>query len=86
MAWKCKCKCRLDARLYNNKQRWIDDKCRFECNELIDKAMCDKEPISDPSNCECECDKSCDVGEHFDYKNSKFRKRLKQIINIDGKH
>ena len=26
-----KCKCRLDASVYNNKQRWNDDKCRCEC-------------------------------------------------------
>ena len=23
----CKCKCRLDASVCNNKQRWNDDKC-----------------------------------------------------------
>ena len=33
----CKCKCRLDASVCNNKQRWNDDKCRCECKELIDK-------------------------------------------------
>ena len=27
----CKCECRLDASLCNNKQRWTDDKCRCEC-------------------------------------------------------
>ena len=27
----CKCKCRLDASVCNNKQRWNDDKCRCEC-------------------------------------------------------
>ena len=26
-----------------------------------------------PSNCECECDKSCDIGQYLDYKNSKCR-------------
>ena len=26
----CKCKCRLDANICNKKQRWNDDKCRFE--------------------------------------------------------
>ena len=26
----CKCKCRLDASVFNNKQRWNDDKCRCE--------------------------------------------------------
>ena len=24
----CKCKCRLDAIICNNKQRWNEDKCR----------------------------------------------------------
>ena len=59
----CKCKCRLDASVCNNKQRWDEDKCRCECKELIDKGMCDKGFIWNPSNCECQCDKSCDVGE-----------------------
>ena len=26
------------------------------------------------SNCDCECDKSCDVGEYLDYENCKCRK------------
>ena len=30
----------------------------------------------EPSNCECECDKACDVGEYLDYKNCKCRKKL----------
>ena len=34
----CKCKCRLDASACNNKQHWNDDKCRWECKELIIKA------------------------------------------------
>ena len=37
----CKCKCRLDASVCNNKQRWNEDKCRCECKELIDKRMSD---------------------------------------------
>ena len=28
------------------------------------------------NNCECECDKSCDVGEYLDYANCKCRKTL----------
>ena len=27
----CRCKCRLDANVRNNKERWNEDKCRFEC-------------------------------------------------------
>ena len=34
----CKCKCRLDASVCNNKERWNEDKCNCECREeLIDK-------------------------------------------------
>ena len=38
--------------------------------------MCDKGFIWNPSNCECECDKACDVGEYLDYGNCKCRKKL----------
>ena len=72
----CKCKCRLDVSVCNNKQRWNADKCRCECKELIDKGMCEKGFIWNPSNCECECNKSCDVGEYLYYKNCKCRKRI----------
>ena len=37
-----KCKCRLDAIVCNNKQRWNKNKCRCECKVLIDKGVCDK--------------------------------------------
>ena len=39
------------------KQRWNDDKCWCECKELIDKGVYHKGFISNPSNCEYECDK-----------------------------
>ena len=86
----CKGDCRLDASVCNNKQRWNNDKCRCERQELIDKGMCDKGYIWNSSNCECECDKSCDLGEYLDYKNCKCRKRLIDRLaeesseNIDG--
>ena len=72
----CKCKCRLDAIVCNNKRRWNKDKCRCKCKELIDNGRCDEEFIWNLSNCECECDKLCNVGEYLDYKNCKCRKRL----------
>ena len=43
---------------------------------MIDKGRCDKEFIWNPSNCECECDKSSDIGEYLDYENCKCRKKL----------
>ena len=70
----CKCKCRQDASVCNNKQRWKDDKCRSECKELIDKSVYDERFIWNLGNCEYECDKSCGVGEYLDYKNCKCRK------------
>ena len=87
----CKCKCRLDASVCNNKQRWNENKSRCECKELTDKGLCDKEFNWNPSICESECDKSCDVGEYLDYKNCKCRKRLVDKLaeecseNIDEK-
>ena len=54
----CKYKCKLNASVCNNKQRWNRDKCRCECKELIDKGICSKGFIWNPSNCECECDES----------------------------
>ena len=86
----CRCKCRLDASVCNNKQRWNNDKCRCECKKLICKGSCDEGFIWNLSNCDCKCDKSCDVGEYLDYKNCKCRNKLVDklveecIENIDG--
>ena len=78
----CKCKCRLDASVFNDKQIWNNDKSRGECKELIDKGMCDKGFIWNLNN--------CDVGEYLDYKNCKCRKSLVDKLveecseNVDG--
>ena len=52
--------------VFVNKQRWNEDKSRCQCKELIDKGVCDKGLILNPSNYECQCDKSCGVGEYLD--------------------
>ena len=52
-------------------KKWNKDKCRCDCKELTDKGTCDKGYIWNPSNCECESDKSCNIGECLDYKNCK---------------
>ena len=67
----CKRKCRLYSSVCHNKQRWKEDKCRYECKELVDKSLCDKGFIWNPSNCECQCDKFCDIGEYLDFENCK---------------
>ena len=43
---------------------------------MIDKVVYDKGCAWNLSNCECECDKSCDIGGYLDYENCRFRKRL----------
>ena len=50
--------------------------CVCECKELIDKGTCDKGFIWNPSNCEFECDKNCDISEYLDYEHCKCRKKL----------
>ena len=78
----CKCICRLDAIVCNNKQCWNNDKCQCKCEELIDKVVCDKGYAWNPSNCKCECYKSCDIGEYLDYESCIFRKKLvDKLIN-----
>ena len=62
--------------IVNSKQLWNDDKHRCKSKELIDKGERDKWSIWNPRNCECECDKSCDVGEYLDYENCKCRQKL----------
>ena len=52
--------------------------------------MREKGFIWNASNCECECDKSCGIGDYLDYKNCKCRNKLVDklveecIENIDG--
>ena len=41
----CKCEWRLDASVYNNEQKWNEDKYRCEYKELIDKGICDNRLI-----------------------------------------
>ena len=65
----CKCLCRLNSAVCNSRQIWNEDKCRFEFKkDLVNKMVCDKGCICNPSNCACECDKSCGIGQYLDYK------------------
>ena len=73
---KCKCECRLDAIVWNNKQRWNKDKCKCRCKELVDKGVCDKGFIWNPSNWECECNKAYYFSKYLYYKNCTCKKRL----------
>ena len=54
----------------------MNAKSRCECKELIEKRVCNKEFIWNPTNCEWERDKACDVGECSGNENCKCRKKL----------
>ena len=50
----CKCVCKLNSSVCNNKQIWNDDTCRWDCNEdFTDIISCDKGYTWNPSTCEC---------------------------------
>ena len=72
----CKYICRLNEIICNNKQKWTKDKCRYECKELIDKRVRDKGFIWNSCNCECECNRPCNIGQYLDYSDCKCKKKL----------
>ena len=72
----CKCICRLNRIICNNKQRCNKDKCRCECKELIDKGVCNKGFIWNASNCECKCNKSWNIGLYLVYSDCVCKKKL----------
>ena len=78
----CKCICWLNKIICNNKQRWNKDQCRCGCKELIDKGLCDKRYIFNPSNCECECEcgKSCNNSQYLDYLDCKCKNKIIDLI------
>ena len=76
----CKCICRLNEIICNNKQRWNKDKCRCESKELIDKGVCDKGFIFNSSNCKCKCYKLCNTSQYLDYSDCKCKKKIIDLI------
>ena len=70
----CKCGRKFGTNICNKKKRLNKDKCRCECNKLIDKGVGDKGFIWNPSNCERKCDKACRVGEYLDYESCTCKK------------
>ena len=50
---------------------------KCECKELIDKGLCDRGFIFNPSNSKCGCDKSCNTTQYLDYLDCKCKKKKK---------
>ena len=73
----CKCVCKLNSSLCNNKQIWNDDTCRCDCNEDFAGIInCAKGYTWNPSICECQCDKWCKPGQYLDHKNCVCKNKL----------
>ena len=77
----CKCECRLNSIVCNDKEKWNKDKFKCKYKELVEKQVCDKGFIWNPSNCNCECYKSCNISEYLDYKNYICRKKSSLFIS-----
>ena len=73
----CKCICKLNSSVCNNKQIWNDDTCRCDCNEgFVDIINCTKGYTWNPSTCECQCDTWCKPGQYLDHKNCVCKNKL----------
>ena len=71
----CKCVCKLNLSVCNNKQIWNSDTCRCDCNEDFAGIInCIKGYTWNPSICKCQCDKWCKSGQYLDHKNFVFVK------------
>ena len=60
----CKCVCKLNSSVCNNKQIWNSNTCRCDCNEDF------------ASTCKCQCDTWCKQGQYLDHKNCICKNKL----------
>ena len=73
----CKCVCKLNSSVCNNKQIWNGDSCRCNCNEdFVGIRNCTKGYTLNPSTCECQCDTWCKPGQYLDHKNCVCKNKL----------
>ena len=73
----CKCVCKLNSSVCNNKQIWNDDTCRCDCNEDFAGVLsCDKGYTWNSSTCESQCDTLCKPSQYLDHKNCVCKNKL----------
>ena len=73
----CKCVCKLNSSVCNNKQIWNSNTYRCDCNEdFAGMINCAKGYTWNPSTCECQCDKWCKPGQYLDQKNCVCKNKL----------
>ena len=84
----CKCIYRSTSSGCNTRQTFNKDRCRCECKEdLINNEVCDIGFASDPSKCQCQCNKWCGIRKYLDYmscvcRNSIVDKLVEQCTNV----
>ena len=73
----CKCVCKLNSTVCNNKQIWNSDTCRCDWNEYFAGIInCTEGYTWNPSTCECQCDTCCKPGQYLDHKNCICKNKL----------
>ena len=73
----CKCVCKLNSSVCNNKQIWNSNTCRCDCNEdFAGMINCAKGYTWNPSTRECQCDTWCKPGQYLDHKNCVCKNKL----------
>ena len=73
----CKCVCKLNSSVCNNKQIWNSDTCKCDCNEDFASIInCTKGYMRNPSTCECQCNTWCTPGQYLDHKNCVCKNKL----------
>ena len=73
----CKCTCKLNSSVYNNKQIWNGDTCRCDCNEDFSSIInCTKRYTWNPSTCKYQCDMWCKPGQYLEHKNCICKNKL----------
>ena len=73
----CKCVCRLNSPVCNNKQIRNSDTCRCDCNEDFASIInCTKGYTWNPSTCECQRDMWCKAGQYLGYKKCIWKNKL----------
>ena len=73
----CKCVCKLNSSVCNNKHIWNSNTCRCDCNEDFAGIInCAKVYTWNSSTCECQCDMWCKPGQYLDHKNCICKNKL----------
>ena len=73
----CKCVCKLNSSICNNKQLWNSGTCKCDCNEDFASIInCTEGYMWNPSTCECQCDIWCKPGQYLDHKNCICKKKI----------